>query len=89
MNSLPWLLPLLIIMRSRGFVCHTRPFQATYRSFSTAVSADKHGFTVVGGGLAGLSTVFHLLSKVDNGVHVTVVDKAPVGTAGASAVAGG
>jgi len=43
---------------------------------------------VVGGGLAGLSAAFHLLDK-RKGLGVTVFDKAEVGTAGASSVAGG
>lgn len=44
---------------------------------------------VIGGGLAGLATVFHLLDKQPEAVHVTVFDKAQVGTGGASSVAGG
>jgi ribulose 1,5-bisphosphate synthetase/thiazole synthase len=43
---------------------------------------------IVGGGLAGLSTAFHLLQK-SPGCDITILDKAPVGTSGASAVAGG
>ncbi len=43
---------------------------------------------VVGGGLAGLSTTYHLLQKIDN-VHITVMDKALPGQGGASSVAGG
>lgn len=43
---------------------------------------------VIGGGLAGLATVFHIIDK-QPGVHVTVFDKVPVGTGGASSVAGG
>jgi glycine/D-amino acid oxidase-like deaminating enzyme len=46
---------------------------------------------VIGGGLAGLSTTYHLLEKMPSGRHlsVEVFDKGLVGTAGASAVAGG
>jgi hypothetical protein len=44
---------------------------------------------IVGGGLAGLSTAFHLLEKTQSRCQVTIFDTAPVGTAGASSVAGG
>jgi hypothetical protein len=47
---------------------------------------------IVGGGLAGLSTAFHLLEKTerrDSRCRVTIFDTAPVGTSGASSVAGG
>ena len=45
---------------------------------------------IVGGGLAGLSTAYHYLSKMkDRTTYVTVYDIAPVGTGGASSVAGG
>lgn len=42
---------------------------------------------IIGGGLAGMGTAFHLLDKSDT-VQVTVFDKASVGAAGASSVAG-
>ena len=51
-------------------------------------TAPPRKIAVVGGGLAGLSTAFHLLDK-SRGLHVTVFDKAEVGTGGASSVAGG
>lgn len=44
---------------------------------------------IVGGGLAGLSTAFHLLSKTNGSCHVTIYDPCVVGTGGASSVAGG
>lgn len=44
---------------------------------------------IVGGGLAGLSTAFHLLEKSESRCRVTIFDTAPVGTSGASSVAGG
>jgi hypothetical protein len=58
---------------------------------------------VVGGGLAGLSTVFYLLDKCSSSsssdsnskytpsrpLNITILDQADVGTMGASAVAGG
>lgn len=43
---------------------------------------------IVGGGLSGLSTAYHLLQK-SPALDVTIIDKAEPGVAGASAVAGG
>jgi len=43
---------------------------------------------IVGGGLAGLATAFHLIEKKPS-VNVTIIDKALPGTGGASSVAGG
>jgi hypothetical protein len=56
--------------------------------------AQPQNIAIVGGGLAGLSTAFHLLDKTQTQAHnspcrVTILDTAPVGTAGASSVAGG
>jgi len=45
---------------------------------------------IVGGGLAGLSTAYHLLDMSSNHpIHITIFDKEKVGQGGASAVAGG
>jgi hypothetical protein len=51
---------------------------------------------IVGGGLAGLSTAYHLLDSAGNsmdkfpeGIQITIFDKALVGEGGASSVAGG
>ena len=49
---------------------------------------------IVGGGLAGLSTAFHLLEKATQlypvkSLDLSILDSHPVGTGGASAVAGG
>jgi ribulose 1,5-bisphosphate synthetase/thiazole synthase len=43
---------------------------------------------IVGGGLAGLSTAYHLLQKAP-GTHITIFDKTTAGLGGASSVAGG
>jgi len=67
----------------RVAACHETRLLAT---ISDETSPLKIG--IVGGGLAGLSTAFHLLEKKSN-VHVTILDKAPVGKGGASSVAGG
>jgi hypothetical protein len=50
---------------------------------------EPQNIAIVGGGLAGLSTAFHLLEKTQSRCRVTIFDTAPVGTAGASSVAGG
>lgn len=47
-----------------------------------------HDIAVVGGGLAGLATAFHLLQKAPNS-KITIFDKALPGCGGASSVAGG
>lgn len=43
---------------------------------------------IVGGGLAGLSTTYHLLKKGEN-LRITIFDKSEPGQGGASSVAGG
>jgi len=43
---------------------------------------------IIGGGLAGLSTAYHLLQKAPN-TNITIFDKELPGSGGASAVAGG
>ena len=53
-----------------------------------ARQASTASATIVGGGLAGLSTAVHLLEQSDD-VRITIVDKHPVGCGGASSVAGG
>lgn len=59
---------------------------ATTRDSSTYPSQ----ISIVGGGLAGLSTAYHFLTKSDDrNASVTIYDKCPVGEGGASAVAGG
>lgn len=55
---------------------------------STRSSNDIHSVAIIGGGLAGLSTAHHFIQK-QPGIQITIFDKAPVGTAGASSVAGG
>lgn len=78
-------------------------------SSSSSAAAANHGqqprtVAIVGGGLAGMSTAYHLLdrhrkqrqqenqqqsSPRPSPLHVTIFDTKPVGTGGASAVAGG
>mmetsp|Transcript_16961 Transcript_16961/g.23572 ORF Transcript_16961/g.23572 Transcript_16961/m.23572 type:complete len:549 (+) Transcript_16961:135-1781(+) len=58
---------------------------------------DINNVAIVGGGLAGLSAAYHLLEKTIvnkneegyDSLRLTVFDTAPVGTGGASSVAGG
>ena len=71
-------------------------FQTLKSSCKTTIRRHAHKIAVVGGALAGLSTTHHLIEQAskknnDNNadIQVTVFDRAPVGTAGASAVAGG
>ena len=59
---------------------------------STVMRNNGHSIrkvAIVGGGLAGLSTAFHLIDKTGPGSLVSIYDKAPVGMGGASSVAGG
>jgi hypothetical protein len=75
----------------------TRRSFLPHHSFSSTSSSDEdipppQRIAIVGGGLAGLSTAFHLLEKTQarsSRCRVTIFDTAPVGTAGASSVAGG
>jgi len=54
---------------------HKRPLQS-------------HRIGIIGGGLGGLSTAYHLLEKSPS-ADITIIDKKSAGTGGASAVAGG
>ena len=47
-----------------------------------------HRIAVIGGGLAGLSTAYHILEK-SLSTDITIFDRQPPGVGGASAVAGG
>lgn len=61
-------------------------------SSSIATNVAKKRVAIVGGGLAGLSTAYHLLQKTQRSgplVEICVFDNHPVGTGGASAIAGG
>lgn len=55
-------------------------------SFLSASKASS--VAIIGGGLAGLSTAFHLLDKAPN-TKITIFDKKDPGLGGASSVAGG
>ena len=50
--------------------------------------AEPQDVAIVGGGLAGLATAFHLLQKAPD-TKITIFDKALPGCGGASSVAGG
>jgi len=52
-------------------------------------SSSMTNVAIVGGGLAGLSTAYHLLDISSNPMHITIFDKEKVGQGGASSVAGG
>ena len=88
-----------------GFVHHRCPCRSTRSAIATSLPLSKRGETnndhpitniaIVGGGLAGLSTAYHLLDiasrddDVRKGLRITIFDKAKVGEGGASSVAGG
>ena len=66
----------------------------SYRSSTDSRPITK--VAIVGGGLAGLSTAYHLLEISGNvedrfrgGIQITIFDKTSVGEGGASSVAGG
>lgn len=69
--------------RQRRGLVHLAAFQ------SPSPAAPSH-VTIVGGGLAGLSTAWHLASTPDDKpASITIVDPRPPGQAEASSVAGG
>jgi hypothetical protein len=78
-----------------AFSCHLKSatrLSRQVRSLATSSSGAIQSLqkvAIVGGGLAGLSTAFHLLEKRPRNVQITIIDKALVGEAGASSVAGG
>lgn len=51
-------------------------------------SIDPNNVGIIGGGLAGLATAYHLIKKKPS-VKITIIDKALPGMGGASSVAGG
>ena len=88
-----------------GFAHHRCRCKST-RSIATSLPLSKRDDTanddrtvsniaIVGGGLAGMSTAYHLLDMasrddaVQKGLRITVFDKTKVGEGGASSVAGG
>ena len=86
-----------IMLHVSAFVSSFQSPRRKYSIVRDVTLRQAHKIAVVGGGLAGLSTTYHLLDKTggaatvssDKHVQVTVFDRAPVGTTGASAVAGG
>lgn len=67
----------------RGAITRSR-----HISGATRLSSLPSRIGIVGGGLAGLSTAYHLLKKAPD-TNITIFDRAPVGQGGASSVAGG
>jgi hypothetical protein len=82
-------LPMPMLMRPSMLAFTAAPPRA---ATATTLATRLHSVSslgIVGGGLAGLSTAFHILDKTQGACHVTIYDKSPVGTGGASSVAGG
>lgn len=52
-------------------------------------SITQQNIGIVGGGLAGLSTAYHLIEKLGDNANITIFDQGNPGTCGASSVAGG
>ena len=80
----------LVVMRvlglARSFHSPSYPAsRATIKLFST----KPENIAIVGGGLGGLSTAYHLRQALGQDVHITIFDKCNVGEGGASSVAGG
>jgi len=76
----------------------TTALTSTRANHEVTKSHDVNNVAIVGGGLAGLSVAYHLLKKTTATnkdrttspfLRLTIFDKAPVGTGGASSVAGG
>ena len=83
-----------------GFANHAATIRATtsrrLANSSEAKETARHieSVAIIGGGLAGLSTAYHLIdiaaeTRPNEQLHITIYDKTQVGKGGASAVAGG
>ncbi len=84
-----------------GFANNAAPIRATTSRLMASSSMTKEmkarpieNVAIIGGGLAGLSAAYHLIDiatekRPNEQLHITIYDKSQVGTAGASAVAGG
>ena len=78
-------------------ICKSLHQTSSYSLYSSKVddkedkssSSSIANVAVIGGGLAGLSTAYHLLDISSNQMHITIYDKEKVGGGGASSVAGG
>lgn len=75
----------------------TKKSEVIESNYVNRIISSTKKVAIIGGGLAGLSTAYHLLdintatsnNKGAGGVHITIYDTANVGEGGASAVAGG
>lgn len=70
----------------RSLSSHSR--QPTHL-FAVSTPSPPRNIAIVGGGLAGLSTAYHLLLKTGDDTKITIIDRANPGEGGASSVAGG
>ena len=86
-SILPWVLLLQMLCRAKSFIPLGATRHAHVRLFSQS-QGDDLNVGIVGGGLAGLSTAYHLLQK-NPSVRITIFDPTHPGNGGASSVAGG
>lgn len=81
----------LVVMRVLGLArCFHSP--SSYPASRPPVklfSTKPENIAIVGGGLGGLSTAYHLRQTLGQDTQITIFDKCNVGEGGASSVAGG
>ncbi|GFH46195.1 hypothetical protein CTEN210_02669 [Chaetoceros tenuissimus] len=80
----------LVVMRVLGLArSFHSPSSPASRTPVKLFSTKPENIAIVGGGLGGLSTAYHLRQALGQDVHITIFDKCNVGEGGASSVAGG
>jgi hypothetical protein len=82
------------IPNESNYRIRTKIRRVSLSSVDSTSSADKrpervNNIAIIGGGLAGLSSVYHLLELSRHPLQITIYDKSKVGDGGASSVAGG
>ncbi len=77
-------------MRVLGLArCFYSPSYPASRPSVKLFSTKPENIAIVGGGLGGLSTAYHLRQALGQDAQITIFDKCNVGEGGASSVAGG
>lgn len=80
----------LVVMRVLGLArCFHSPSYPASRPPVKLFSTKPENIAIVGGGLGGLSTAYHLRQALGRDAQITIFDKCNVGEGGASSVAGG